>query len=112
MNVGPLILLFPVLARAACATNSTTPRREGGEQTGIIPGYLAGLVVNIPDKIYFRFDSAVLSKGAEEILRRQADYLRKYRRTEIQIAGHSDERGTGEDNIGHLEKYPSPTRVQ
>lgn len=57
------------------------------------------------DKIYFDFDSYVLSQQARDILSKNADLLKnKDASLKIQIEGHCDERGTDEYNLALGEK--------
>jgi peptidoglycan-associated lipoprotein len=49
--------------------------------------------------IHFDFDRSNLKPEAQEILRRKAEYLRKYPNVNVIIEGHCDERGTTEYNL-------------
>jgi peptidoglycan-associated lipoprotein len=49
--------------------------------------------------IYFDFDRADLRADAREILKANADWLKKYPAATVQIEGHCDERGTAEYNL-------------
>ena len=49
--------------------------------------------------IYFDFDSSTLRADAREMLKANADMIKKYPKTMIQIAGHCDERGTQQYNL-------------
>jgi peptidoglycan-associated lipoprotein len=53
----------------------------------------------VGDRIFFSEDQSTLSSEAQETLRRQADWLKKYRNVTVQVEGHADERGTREYNI-------------
>ena len=53
----------------------------------------------IDKKIYFEFDSDMLSSQAREILIRQADYLRSNIDVRLTLEGHCDERGTEAYNM-------------
>ncbi len=56
-------------------------------------------------KIYFDFDSFVLSQEARDTLTKNADYmLKKDPSLKIQIEGHCDERGSDEYNLALGEK--------
>jgi len=55
--------------------------------------------VFIDKKIYFEFDSALLSSQAREILISQADYLRSNVNVRLTLEGHCDERGTEAYNM-------------
>jgi len=49
--------------------------------------------------VYFKHDSAQLSVDALNLLQRNAALLRDHPAAPVQIAGHSDERGTQEYNL-------------
>lgn len=51
------------------------------------------------DRVYFDFDSAVLSPVATETLDRQGAWLSQYPNLVVTIEGHADERGTREYNL-------------
>jgi peptidoglycan-associated lipoprotein len=57
------------------------------------------------DKIYFDFDSFILSAPARDILKKNADYLLNSNKTaKIRIEGNCDERGSDEYNLALGEK--------
>ena len=51
------------------------------------------------EDIHFEFDSILLNREAQEILRKKAQWLRKNPRVTISIEGHCDSRGTNEYNL-------------
>jgi outer membrane protein OmpA-like peptidoglycan-associated protein len=53
-----------------------------------------GIVVEFKEKILFGFDQSDLSSSAEGNLRKLADVLQKYPDTDIEIQGHTDNKGT------------------
>ncbi len=69
--------------------NGTSPE---GYQTGTLPG------TNIPDRVFFGYDSSVLTGESQGTLERQASWLRE-KTQGIIIEGHCDERGTREYNL-------------
>jgi peptidoglycan-associated lipoprotein len=57
------------------------------------------------EKVYFDFDSYVLSSAARDTLNKNAEYLlKKSVSVKIQIEGHCDERGADEYNLALGEK--------
>lgn len=56
------------------------------------------------EKIYFDFDSFVLSAQSRDSLSRDAKLLLKYGSVKVQIEGHCDERGSDEYNLALGEK--------
>ncbi len=51
------------------------------------------------EDIYFSFDSAALSRTAQEKLRKKARWMKQYPTVSAVIEGHCDERGTSEYNL-------------
>lgn len=66
---------------------------------GVEPASQEDLQVTVGDRIYFDYDSAVLSSTATETLDRQAAWLEGYPDVTVTIEGHADERGTREYNL-------------
>jgi len=60
--------------------------------------------------IHFDFDKYDIRRGDEEILKENAVLLKKYPKTEIQIEGHCDERGTVEYNLALGERRANHTK--
>ncbi|RMG90127.1 MAG: peptidoglycan-associated lipoprotein Pal [Candidatus Dadabacteria bacterium] len=51
------------------------------------------------ERIHFDFDKAVIRPDAQEVLRKNAEYLQNNPGVRIRIEGHCDERGTTEYNL-------------
>ena len=51
------------------------------------------------EKVYFEFDSALLTEQARRILSSKADFLRTHSDLTVIVEGHCDDRGTGAYNI-------------
>lgn len=51
------------------------------------------------DRVFFNYDSAVISSDQQKILDRQAGWLKKNPNKDVSIEGHCDERGTREYNL-------------
>jgi peptidoglycan-associated lipoprotein len=62
-----------------------------------IPGSKTGAKAS--DRVFFGFDSAVLSSNAQRTLDRQVKYLKNNPRVDVRVEGHCDERGTREYNL-------------
>ncbi len=58
----------------------------------------ADVIMNLSD-IYFEYDKAVLHKKSKEALQENARHLILHPNTQIQIEGHTDERGSNEYNL-------------
>ena len=63
-------------------------------------GSAAEFIANAGDRVFYDYDTSALSQDAQEILRRQADWLKANSAYRVLIEGHCDERGTREYNIG------------
>jgi outer membrane protein OmpA-like peptidoglycan-associated protein len=66
-----------------------------------------GIVVEFSDKILFGYDRADLSNSAEQNLNKLADVLKKYPDTNIEIQGHTDDRGSDDYNMRLSERRAS-----
>ena len=102
--LGGLLLLL-----AACSSApETPPAAAGGPGVGgpggvgsrnILPGSQQDLEASAGDRVFFAFDRSDITPEAQEILARQADWLRRYPNVTVTIEGHCDERGTREYNL-------------
>lgn len=63
------------------------------------PGTQEELELSVGDRVFFDYDSAVLSPVATETLDRQGAWLRQYPAITVTVEGHADERGTREYNL-------------
>jgi peptidoglycan-associated lipoprotein len=66
---------------------------------GVEPGSQEDLQVTVGDRIYFDYDSAVLTPTATQTLDSQAAWLQGYQEVTVTIEGHADERGAREYNL-------------
>jgi len=64
-----------------------------------IPGSQEELEVSVGDRVFFAYDSAVLSPIATQTLDRQGAWLQQYAEIVVTVEGHTDERGTREYNL-------------
>jgi peptidoglycan-associated lipoprotein len=95
-----------VLLVAAC---STAPQNAPGPAPGPIggpvggPGYAPGsqqdLAATAGDRVFFAYDRSDISPEGQQILQRQAEWLKRYPNVTVTIEGHCDERGTREYNL-------------
>jgi peptidoglycan-associated lipoprotein len=105
--LGGLLLLL-----AACSSApETTPGGPGGPggaggpgiggpgSRNALPGSQQDLEASAGDRVFFAFDRSDITPEAQEILARQADWLRRYPNVTVTIEGHCDERGTREYNL-------------
>ena len=57
------------------------------------------LAVDVPDRVFFAYDSYSLNNAAQDTLKKQAKWLKENPSVTISIQGHADERGTREYNL-------------
>jgi peptidoglycan-associated lipoprotein len=98
-----------MLMLAACGSNPEPAGGPGGPMGPGGPGGLGGarsgpgsqqdLASTAGDRVFFAYDQSDISSEAQQILHRQADWLRRYPNVGVTIEGHCDERGTREYNL-------------
>jgi peptidoglycan-associated lipoprotein len=91
--VGPIAALALL---AACSEPAPAPAPVS---SGPVPGSQEDLVANVGDRVFFDFDKYNLRTDARATLDRQAEWLKKWDKNNVQIAGNTDERGTREYNL-------------
>ena len=103
-----LVIILFALFLAACETvpkDSATSTVSSSAAVEIIDGVYVGsdtvemLAVDVPDRIFFAYDSYTLTKAAQNTLEKQAKWLKANGSATIAIEGHADERGTREYNL-------------
>jgi peptidoglycan-associated lipoprotein len=100
-----LALLASVALLAACEAGSNDDGSAGG--TSGSTGYEHGrgddmmqtLAPNVGDRVFFAYDSSVVTSEGQATLQRQADWLKSNAGVKVAIEGHCDERGTREYNL-------------
>jgi peptidoglycan-associated lipoprotein len=85
----------------AGAYGAVPPGGPGGgiSASQIVPGSQEDLAQTAGDRVFFAFDRSDISPQAQQILTRQAEWLRRYPNVMVRIEGHCDERGTREYNL-------------
>ncbi len=102
LSVKILAVLSSIVLLAACETKPNgssgnegsgmmTTDREGRQVSTIAPG--------VSDRVFFDYDSSVITAEGEGTLQKQADYLKSHSSVNVTIEGHCDERGTREYNL-------------
>lgn len=66
-----------------------------------------GIVIEFKDKVLFGFDRADLGDGARTNLSTLSNILQKYPDTNIEVLGHTDDKGTDDYNQGLSERRAS-----
>jgi peptidoglycan-associated lipoprotein len=93
-----------LLILAACSNAPPPPPGPPGpgginSSSSFGPGSQQDLAATAGDRVFFAFDRSDISPEAQQILQRQADWLRRYPNVSVTIEGHCDERGTREYNL-------------
>jgi len=117
MVAGSLRMLAGLLLLAGCSSTSDDMADAAGAGGGAgaagmrggvassdlpgqpIPGSQEELEVSVGDRVFFAYDSAVLSPIATQTLDRQGAWLQQYAEIVVTVEGHTDERGTREYNL-------------
>jgi peptidoglycan-associated lipoprotein len=107
MHARIISLLGALLLLAACSSpppetpppGPPGPPGGGIGSTSIVPGSQQDLEASAGDRVLFAFDRSDITPEAQQILARQADWLRRYPNVTVTIEGHCDERGTREYNL-------------
>jgi peptidoglycan-associated lipoprotein len=108
MHIRALALMGALFLLAACGSNpEPAPGGPGGPMgpggpggaARFGPGSQQDLAATAGDRVFFAYDHADISSEAQQILERQAAWLRRYPNVSVTIEGHTDERGTREYNL-------------
>ena len=106
-----LVIVLFALFLAACetvpkdsatSTSSTSSSTAAVEiQDGVYVGSdtIEMLAVDVPDRVFFAYDSYALTSSAQSTLSKQAKWLKANPSITISVQGHADERGTREYNL-------------
>ena len=105
-----LVLSFAAIILAACTTTpqdtaSTSSSSSSASKVEVVDGVYVGtdtvemLAVDVPDRVFFAYDSYSLTSAAQATLAKQAKWLKANGSVTIAIEGHADERGTREYNL-------------
>src|ERR1700719_732411 len=93
-----------VLLLAACSRAPPAPGNNPGAHPmrgpgGFAPGSQQDLAATAGDRVFFEYDRSDISSEGQQILQRQAEWLKRYGNVGVTIEGHCDERGTREYNL-------------
>lgn len=114
LSLKLLSTLSALMLVAACETPGTSDvTADGTGATGpgngqmgdgfgtnqIVPGSQGDLEQNVGDRVFFGYDSSVLTAEGQRTLERQAAWLKQYPSVNVAVEGHCDERGTREYNL-------------
>ena len=102
-NLFAIMLLTSFLA--ACATAPTETSSSATSQSDVVGGIYVGtdtvemLAIDVPDRVFFAYDSYSLAASAQATLNKQAKWLKANPSVAMAVEGHADERGTREYNL-------------
>ena len=116
-----LVLSFAAIILAACTTTpqdtaSTSSSSSSASKVEVVDGVYVGtdtvemLAVDVPDRVFFAYDSYSLTSAAQATLAKQAKWLKANGSVTIAIEGHADERGTREYNLALGERRANAAR--
>jgi peptidoglycan-associated lipoprotein len=92
-----------LLLLAACSNAPPAPAGGGGMPhaggPGFAPGSQQDLAATAGDRVFFAYDRSDISAEGQQILQRQAEWLKRFPQVSVTIEGHCDERGTREYNL-------------
>jgi peptidoglycan-associated lipoprotein len=108
-----LALVSSLFLLAACDSTGTdsgdaSGAGAAGTGTGVLGQTSDG--VNVGDRVFFAFDSSVLTAESQATLDRQSQWLKQHPSVNVVVEGHTDERGTREYNLGLGERRATATR--
>ena len=83
------------------STSSSSSSTVSLVQDGVYVGdeTIEMLAVDVPDRVFFAYDSYALTSAAQSTLSKQAKWLKANPSVTISVEGHADERGTREYNL-------------
>jgi peptidoglycan-associated lipoprotein len=115
MIIRMIGLAAAMLLLAACSSapppGSGGPISSGvGNSSSFAPGSQQDLAASAGDRVFFAYDQSDISSEGQQILQRQAEWLKRYARVSITIEGHCDERGTREYNLALGERRASAVK--
>jgi len=105
-NLFAIMLLTSFLAACATApTETSSSTTNTTSQSEVVGGIYVGtdtvemLAIDVPDRVFFAYDSYSLAASAQATLNKQAKWLKANPSVAIAVEGHADERGTREYNL-------------
>lgn len=72
---------------------------EANTFEGPVPGSYDDFKVNVADRVFFAYNSSVLTSEGRMVLDRQVDWLSQFPSVDLIVEGHADIRGTREYNL-------------
>lgn len=103
LSTKVLAVFSAIFLLAACDSTPKKTAGVDGDGNNVPGGAMAGtgngeLSRGISDRVFFDYDSSVVTSEGQDTLKKQADYLKK-NSVNVVVEGHCDERGTREYNL-------------
>lgn len=106
MHARLFVFVAAALVLAGCSSSNPNPEGAVGpvgpggiSSSRFGPGSQQDLAATAGDRVFFAYDKSDISSEGQQILERQAQWLRRYANVTVTIEGHTDERGTREYNL-------------
>ena len=99
IGVAAAMLLLAACSSAPPPATGGTPSGVGSAGGSFAPGSQQDLAATAGDRVFFAYDQSDISSEGQQILQRQAEWLKRYPQVSVTIEGHCDERGTREYNL-------------
>ncbi|MDR1234028.1 MAG: OmpA family protein [Holosporales bacterium] len=96
MNRKILMGIAAVAASFLGACNRTCTVEES---TGVTPGSPEDFATNVTHTVFFEFNKSNLTDSAKKRVDAQICWLKTYSGAKVNVAGHTDSRGTAEYNL-------------
>ncbi len=90
--MGSMAAVAVLVAACSCPCNVK-------DAAGVTPGTADDFEANVPNVVYFDFDSSKVLDSAKSRIEAQAAWLKVYTGTRANVEGHTDVRGTAEYNM-------------
>lgn len=112
--VAAVSALFLLTACEPSPDGSGTAGSDGSMGTGNSGAYSSSsvqeLAPGVADRVFFDYDSSVITGEGQDVLSRQAEWLKQNSDISVTVEGHCDERGTREYNIALGERRASAAK--
>lgn len=105
-----ILFLSTIALLTACTEQPDTSGSAHSSATASAEELTRDLEKYASDRVFFDYDSIVLSDESQRILLKQAEWLQAHPAVSILIEGHSDERGTRNYNMALGERRSTVTR--
>lgn len=103
-----IAIVFQACAKKQIKEGKTIEEMDVGAEGGMGPveiGHAGGM-----QRVHFEYDKYRLTDETREVLRQNADWLKKHKKIAVQVEGHCDTRGTQEYNLALGQKRADAVR--